>query len=159
MANNGADNAPLLVPRIAPQAIVEVCLCHHARRAARAITRVFDEALAPLQLTGSQFNILVAVGARRSGSATDIARLLAMDRTTLSRNLKPLRAAGYLTTEGGAGRRPSTVALTEAGQDLLAQASPLWQEAQGQLTARLGAGQSGLLLQALEAMTTAANDL
>jgi DNA-binding MarR family transcriptional regulator len=82
-----------------------------------------------------------------------------MDRTTLSRNLKPLRAAGYLTTEGGAGRRPSTVALTEAGQDLLAQASPLWQEAQGQLTARLGAGQSGLLLQALEAMTTAANDL
>ena len=142
-------------PQIAPQAIVEVCLCHHVRRTARAITRIFDGALQPLSLKASQFNILAAIGARGSGTATNIARLLAMDRTTLSRNLKPLRDAGYLTSYGGAGRRPDTLELTGAGRTLLTHATAHWQEAQSLLTQRLGAGQAGILLQTLEAAVKA----
>jgi DNA-binding MarR family transcriptional regulator len=136
---------------IPPQAIIEVCLCHHARRTTRAITRVFDDVFAPLRLKATQFNMLAAIAARESGSATEIAQVLAMDRTTLSRNLKPLREAGWVTVSGGAGRRPATLTLTALGQALLNQGIERWQSAQSSLTARLGAGQTGLLLQSLEA--------
>lgn len=141
---------------LAPQAIIEVCLCHHARRTARAISRVFDEALAPSGLKSSQFNILIAIAARDVTSAGVVAKLLAMDRTTLSRNLKPLRAAGYITSEGGAGRRPDALVLTGAGEAVLNSATSLWRNAQTSLTQRLGASQSSLLLQVLEAGTKAA---
>jgi len=141
---------------IRPQAIIEVCLCHHARRAARAITRGFDEALQPLGLKANQFNILAAIGAGETASATEVATVLAMDRTTLSRNLKPLRQAGYLASYGGAGRRPDTLALTTKGKTLLSEATSLWQQAQSQLTHRLGTAQAGQLLQSLEAATRCA---
>jgi DNA-binding MarR family transcriptional regulator len=137
--------------QISVQAILEVCLCHHARRTARAITRIFDEALAPTGLKANQFTMLAAIGAGDGGSTAAIARLLALDRTTLSRNLKPLRQLGYLTSGGGAGRRPDTVDLTPTGRQLLNEATPLWQQAQGALTQRLGTGHSGALLQNLEA--------
>ena len=142
---------------IAPQAIVEVCICHHARRAARAISRAFDEALSPSGLRANQFNILAVIAACDQTSAAEVAGILAMDRTTLSRNLKPLRKAGYLTTDGGAGRRPDVLALTAVGRGALVKASVLWREAQGQLTERMGAGQAGILLQTLEAAAKAAN--
>ena len=138
-------------PPLDPEALVQVCLCHHVRRAARAISRVFDEALAPTGLRASQFNILAVIGARDSRTAAEAALLLAMDRTTLSRNLKPLREAGYITAEGGAGRRPDALVLTITGQAVFARAALLWRQAQSGLTQGLGAGQAGTLLQALEA--------
>ena len=138
------------------QAIVEVCLCHHVRRTARAVTRLFDEILQPTGLKAGQFNILAAVAARDLTSAGEISKLLAMDRTTLSRNLKPLRQAGYVTTEGGAGRRPDVLALTSAGRVVFSKAAVLWRQAQSQLTERLGSGQAGVLLQTLDAATKAA---
>lgn len=141
------DPAPSV---IAPQALVEVCFCHHARRTARAITRIFDEALQPVGLKASQFNILAMVAAHDGASTAEISRFLALDRTTLSRNLKPLQNAGYLTAQGGAGRRPDTLALTAAGKILFDQAAAHWQTAQSGLTQRLGTGQAGLLLQTLE---------
>lgn len=133
-----------------PQAIMEVCLCHHTRRAARAISRLFDEALTPIALKVSQFNILAAIGAHDSASTADISRLLALDRTTLSRNLKPLRKAGYVSSGGGAGRRPDTLVLTYAGRTILSEATPLWQQAQGQLTQLLGTSLSVAVLKTLE---------
>ncbi len=152
----GPNSRDSLAQTIAPQAIVEVCFCHHVRKTARAITRIFDEALLPSGLKASQFNILAAVAARDLTSANEISRLLAMDRTTLSRNLKPLRKAGYLTTHGGAGRRPDVLALTVAGRTALTKATELWRQAQSLLTERLGAGQAGQLLQMLEAGAKAA---
>jgi DNA-binding MarR family transcriptional regulator len=138
------------------QAIVEVCLCHHVRRTARAVTRLFDEALQPTGLKAGQFNILAAVAARDLTSAGEISQILAMDRTTLSRNLKPLREAGYVTTEGGAGRRPDVLSLTPSGQVIFSKAAALWRQAQGGLTERLGPGQAGVLLQTLGATVKAA---
>ena len=140
-----------------PQALVEVCLCHHSRRAARAITRVFDEALLPSGLKANQRNILAAIAARDPTSVGEIAGVLAMDRTTLSRNLKPLKEADYVTAGGGAGRRPDTLALTPEGNAILARASQLWRGAQSQLSQRLGSNQASALLQALEAATRAAS--
>ena len=148
-----SDKSP---PALNPQAIVEVCLCYHARRTARAITRLFDEALQPAGLKASQFNIMAAVAARDLTSVAELSRLLVLDRTTLSRNLKPLREAGFLTMQGGAGRRPDVLALTVGGRAVLDEATALWRGAQSELTARLGAGQAGLLLQSLEAAAKSA---
>ena len=152
----GGDLSEAPPQAIAPRAIVEVCFCHHTRRAARAISRVFDEALSPSSFRASQFNILAVIAARDHTSAAEVAGILAMDRTTLSRNLKPLRKAGYLTTDGGAGRRPDVLVLTAAGRGALDKASVLWREAQGRLTERMGASQAGMLLQMLEAAARAA---
>jgi DNA-binding MarR family transcriptional regulator len=140
-----SDPAPL-----PPQAIVEVCLCHHARKAARVISRIFDEFLQPLGIKASQFNILTTIAAHDHTSAAVVARALCLDRTTLSRNLKPLRLAGLIAGEEGAGRRAGVLALTPQGYDLLTQAAPLWRQAQSRVTADLGAGQAGQLLQSLE---------
>jgi len=137
------------------QAVVEVCFCHHVRRSARAITRVFDDAFRPISLKASQFNILAAVGAKERVTATAIASILVMDRTTLSRNLRPLRDAGYLAVDEGAGRRAAHLALTPRGQTVLSQAMLLWRGAQSELTRHLGAGQAGALIQALEAAARA----
>ncbi len=151
-----APDEPVLTSAAQAQAIVEVCLCHHARRSARAITRLFDEALLPTGLQASQFNILAAVAARDLTSAAEVSKILLVDRTTLSRNLKPLRDAGYITTEGGAGRRPDVLALTSAGRVIFSKAAALWRQAQGDLTQRLGPGQAGLLLQTLDKAATVA---
>jgi len=144
-----APDEPALTSAMQAQAMVEVCLCHHVRRSARAITRLFDEALKPAGLKASQFNILAAVAAREVTSAAEISKILLVDRTTLSRNLKPLRDAGYITTEGGAGRRPDVLSLTSSGRVIFSKAAALWRQAQGDLTERLGPGQAGLLLQML----------
>ena len=136
---------------------MEVCLCHHARRAARAVTRVFDEALQPFGLKAGQFSILAAIAARDPTSAGEIAGLLAMDRTTLSRNLKPLKKSGYVAADGGSGRRPDRLVLTHEGAALLTRATAGWRAAQSQLSERLGSSQASILLQALESATCAAS--
>jgi DNA-binding MarR family transcriptional regulator len=122
------------------------------------VTRIFDAALQPVGLKASQFNILAMVAAHDGASTAEISRLLALDRTTLSRNLKPLQSAGYLTAQGGAGRRPDTLALTVAGRAMFDQAAVHWQTAQSSITQRLGAGQAGLLLQTLESALQSIGD-
>jgi DNA-binding MarR family transcriptional regulator len=142
-------------PFIPPQSIVEVCLCHHTRRTARGVTRWFDQALQPIGLKANQFNILTVIAAHDGASTAEISRTLAMDPTTMSRNLKPLHASGYVIVERGAGRRPGAVMLSAAGRAVFTEAATLWRGAQSELTARLGTGQAGQLLQALEATARA----
>ncbi len=143
---------------IAPDSLLEVCLCHHARRTARAVTRLFDDALRPSGLSAGQFNILAAIGARVGVSAADVARVLAMDPTTLSRNLKLLQRLGYLSVEVGAGRRGGSLSLTYGGRTAFNNATLLWREAQSRLFAGLGGSAAGAVLQALENLTRVATD-
>jgi DNA-binding MarR family transcriptional regulator len=123
------------------------------------VSRLFDEALAPTGLKSGQFNILCAVAAGDVTTAGQVAALLAMDRTTLSRNLKPLRGAGYISSGGGAGRRPDALALTDAGQAALERVISYWKYAQIALTQRLGASPSSALLHGLEATARAADSV
>jgi len=143
-------------PVLQPQAVVEVCLCHHVRRAARAVTSAFDTALAPLHLTSTQFDLLASITALESPTVPALESLLAMDRTTLSRTLKPLKTAGLVLSRGAAGRRAGTLQLTPAGEDLLRQALPVWQGAQRRLAEAIGGGKTSVLLDALDAVTRAA---
>ena len=138
-----------------PKAVLEVCLCHHIRRGARALTRVYDAALAPSGLTAGQFIILTAVAAHQSLPTPALREMLAMDRTSLGRTLKPLEAAGFIIVSPGAGRRPGHLKLTGEGIAAVRDAGPLWRAAQISAAARIGTGRAGQLLAVLNATAAA----
>jgi DNA-binding MarR family transcriptional regulator len=103
------------------------CLCLHAQRAARALSRRFDEAFRPLGVTSGQFSLLNAVNRPEPPTLSAVASVLAMDRSTVTANLKPLERMGVVTvTVDAKDRRGRRTELTEAGQVLLARATPIW---------------------------------
>jgi DNA-binding MarR family transcriptional regulator len=107
------------------------CLCLHVQRAARAVARRYDELLRPLGLNNGQFSLLMSLNRAEAASMGQVARVLAMDRTTLTANLKPLLRRGLLQIEvDDADRRSRRLRLTDAGHGLLARALPLWKRAQ-----------------------------
>lgn len=107
------------------------CLCLHVQRAARAMARRYDEALRPLGLTSGQFSLLMSLNRPEAPSIGSVASLLAMDRTTLTANLKPLERRGLLSVSvDPSDRRGRRLHLTAAGSALLVEAMPLWESAQ-----------------------------
>lgn len=129
------------------------CTCFRLRRAARRLTQLYDQALAPAGLTLNQYSIL-----RRTGQPVAMGALadaLGMDRTTLTRNLRPLVQAGWLRERPGQDARVRLCALTAAGQRRLDAAMPLWQRAQERVRASYGATPLQHLHQALDALDDA----
>lgn len=115
------------------------CTAGRVLRAARRLTREYDDALRPAGLTIAQFGLLNAVGRFEPESISELADLLALDRTSLSRNLKPLEKAGLIFRgEEGSGRRRKLL-LTTLGVRKLEEAYPLWQNVQDRLEGRLEA--------------------
>ena len=107
----------------------DTCLCLHLQRAARAVGRCFDTALRPLGLTNGQFSLLMSLNRPEPASIGGVSALLAMDRTTLTANLKPLQRRGLLEVAvDGADRRGRRLQLTSAGRALLVAALPVWEE-------------------------------
>jgi DNA-binding MarR family transcriptional regulator len=116
----------------------DACLCLHAQRAARALARRFDIALKPAGITSGQFSLLMALNRPEPPPMTSVAALLAMDRTTLTANLKPLRRRGLVTISvGERDGRARLLALTEEGQAVLAMAVPIWHATHGEIEAGL----------------------
>jgi DNA-binding MarR family transcriptional regulator len=116
------------------------CLCLHAQRAARALARRFDEALRPLGLTNQQFSLLMALNRPQPPTMVPVARLLAMDRTTLTAALKPLLRRDLMTVEADpADRRSRLLKLTKAGHALLLDALPIWRKTHADMAAELPA--------------------
>ena len=107
----------------------DTCLCLHLQRAARAVARRFDVALRPLDLTNGQFSLLMSLNRPEPATIGSVSRLLAMDRTTLTANLKPLERRGLLrVVTDPADRRSRHLTLTPLGHRLLAAALPLWRQ-------------------------------
>lgn len=103
------------------------CLCLAAQRAARSLARRFDEALRPVGLTSGQFSLLMSLNQPRPPSIGAVAGLLAMDRTTLTANLKPLERRRLVATAIDADdRRGRLVSLTSTGRQILCAAVPIW---------------------------------
>jgi DNA-binding MarR family transcriptional regulator len=120
----------------------DTCLCLHVQRAARAVARHFDEALRPLGLTNGQFSLLMSLNRPEPPSIGSVANLLAMDRTTLTANLKPLERRELVTvTVDKADKRSRRMALTPTGRTLLAAAVPIWRRTHAAID-RLLAGSS-----------------
>lgn len=114
------------------------CLCFHTQRSARAIARRFDEALRPFGLTNGQFSLLMSLNRPSAPRISDVAPFLAMDRTTLTANLKPLERRGLLTiTPDPQDRRNRRLALTDAGRAVLAAAVPVWRSTMAALEAEI----------------------
>src|SRR3546814_19638916 len=77
------------------------CLCLHVQRSARALARRYDDALRPLGLTSGQFSLLMSLNRPEPAGMGSVANLLAMDRTTLTANLKPLERRGLVSVSVG----------------------------------------------------------
>lgn len=121
------------LPIEATHLVRDTCLCLHVQRAARALARRYDEALRPLGLTSGQFSLLMSLNRAEAPSMGLVSELLAMDRTTLTANLKPLVRRGLVRVAvNEADRRSRRMTLTPAGRRLLARALPLWARTQAE---------------------------
>ena len=130
---------------------VESCACHKVRMAARAVTRAYDDALRPARLRASQLAVLVAISNNDGAiSITALAKIMGMDRSTLTRNLRPLEKEGLVTVGLEGWRRSRSLSLTEKGKTVLASAVPLWEGAQKRLKKQLGADQWSLMQSTFE---------
>ncbi len=109
----------------------DTCLCLHVQRAARAVARRYDEVLRPLGLTNGQFSLLMSLNRPEPPTMGQVSAVLAMDRTTVTANLKPLERRGLVEVQvDEKDRRSRRLKLTSAGRRLLAEAMPLWEKAQ-----------------------------
>ena len=124
-----------------------------ATRGARALARRFDQALRPVSLKPGQFSLLIALNRPEPPPIGVVAEVLAMDRTTLTANLKPLQRRGLIEIQPDPlDRRARRLSLTEKGRTLLAAAVPIWREAHRKLEAALAPGEADQLRQSLKAL-------
>jgi DNA-binding MarR family transcriptional regulator len=127
------------------------CLCLHVQRAARALARRFDDALRPLALTQGQFSLLMSLNRPEPPLIGDVASLLAMDRTTLTANLKPLERRGLVEVRRDeADRRGRRLTLTAEGRALLLAAVPVWTRTHAETEALLTRSSADTLRGALQ---------
>jgi DNA-binding MarR family transcriptional regulator len=132
--------------------VVDSCVCHKVRMAARAVTRAYDAALRPVGLRATQFAVLVAVATEEALSITALAQALGMDRSTLTRNVRPLVKDELLVVGREGWHRSRTVEITERGRARVREALPLWARAQARLQRQLGEPQWASVHQSLEAL-------
>jgi DNA-binding MarR family transcriptional regulator len=118
--------------------IARACASTHLRKAARAVTQVFDEALRSSGLRATQFTLLVTSRLAGETPVRELAERMVMDRTTLSRNLKPLVRKGLLEVRPGEDGRMRLVRITPEGERILGEAYPLWERAQHEVVGALG---------------------
>ena len=136
-----------------PIRVRDACLCLHLQRAARAVARRFDEALRPLGVTSGQFSLLMALNRPEPPSIGRVAAVLAMDRTTLTANLKPLVRRGLVEiTVDAVDRRSHRLLLTAAGRSLLEKALPVWRQEHDAIERQLGGGDPDRLRAELRAL-------
>jgi DNA-binding MarR family transcriptional regulator len=114
------------------------CLCSQVRRIARRLSSFYDAALSGEQLTITQYSLLANISRAGQVSHAALAEKVGMERTTLTRNLRPLTRAKWVITAIGEDRRQHLLQLTAEGKRKLARTLPLWQVAQGQFISQMG---------------------
>jgi DNA-binding MarR family transcriptional regulator len=130
-----------------------MCACNQLRRATRGVTQLYESALAPSGLKVTQLPILVGLGSVGDLSVSTLADALALDRTTLTRNLKVLEDRGLLrTSESDDDARVRMVSLTLEGSDVLSGALLRWEEMQRQVEERFGRERLTALYEELDAL-------
>ena len=106
------------------------CTCFKLRGLTRRVTALYDRALAPSGINVNQYSLLAHLAGANAVSVSGLAVLLAADRTTVTRNLQPLLAAGYVEVGLGANARTRALSITHRGKAVLAAARPFWKSAQ-----------------------------
>ncbi|HEX4005064.1 MAG TPA: MarR family transcriptional regulator [Acidobacteriaceae bacterium] len=124
-----ANAKAISIPFATTLRVRDCCLCLHVQRAARALARRFDEALRPTGLTNGQFSLLMSLNRPEPAGMPSVAKLLAMDRTTLTAALKPLERRGLVAiAQDPDDRRSRRLSLTPEGTAALARALPIWEQ-------------------------------
>src|SRR3982074_1449248 len=132
------------------------CVCTTLRMASRGLTRHYERAPPPRGLSTSAYAILSRTTSEGPLSLGMLARRLAMDRTTLSRELTPLLDAGLLTAATDADdRRRRVVAISRKGAALVERARPLWAQAQKEVAGDFGGGRPKEMIAELTALVGA----
>lgn len=103
------------------------CNCSALRSATRSLSLAYDEVLRPSGLRTTQFSMLARAAAVGEMPLSELADLMAMDRTTLGRNLQPLEREDLIQIKVGADRRARLVSITANGRKALSRAMPLWE--------------------------------
>jgi DNA-binding MarR family transcriptional regulator len=114
------------------------CLAFRSRMLSRMVTAIYDEELSKCGLKTSQFSVLVAVIEREKSRPKDLAEVLQMDESTLSRNVERMCARGWLKLEPDTDRRSHLISITEKGKAMVLKAYPGWRKAQEQMVRQLG---------------------
>lgn len=135
------------------------CNCFNLRKATRAVTQFYDHCLEPAGIRATQFTLLVSMASVSARTLTEMASTLVMDRTTLTRNLKPLEKLGLIETIEPRDKRSKAYALTEKGRETLKKGIPLWQTAQNKIISGLGEERYEHLLKELDALTKIISDM
>ena len=121
------------------------CVAVRVRMLNRAITNIYDDALRPLGLKASQLNILVLTAKLGLARPGQVCEILQLDASTLSRNVKPLQAHGWVEVVPGEDARAQPFRLTPKGKRLIEKAVPAWEEAQRRASELLGNEGTSLL--------------
>ncbi len=127
--------------------------------AARSVTRFFDEALQPAGLRSTQFVVLAGIRAHGELTLPRLASAVSLDRSALTRALRPMEEAGWVRTRQGRTGRAHTVSLTTAGKRLVSKAIPYWGRAQGELTEALAPTPWDRLREGIDEVAAAADRL
>lgn len=125
------------------------CVGFNARRATRLVTQYYDKALAPAGLRSTQYSLLSLLSMMGEAPMQEVAFVLAMDRTTLTRNLNPLLRQGLVRVKMGSDRRARPLAITPKGQSALERALPYWQAAQSRIVDAIGADKWDTMMRGL----------
>jgi DNA-binding MarR family transcriptional regulator len=134
-------SSAISVPYETTLRVRDCCLCLNVQRAARALARRFDEALRPAGLTNGQFSMLMSLNRPQPATMASVARLLAMDRTTLTAALKTLERRELVRVERDPeDRRSRRLSLTDQGRAALTAAVPIWEKTHAEVEKQLGKG-------------------
>jgi DNA-binding MarR family transcriptional regulator len=114
------------------------CLCLASRRAARAITRRFDACLRPYGIRATQFTLLAALELKGPQPIGELAALIGLDRTTLTRNLAVAEEQSLAAIGAGEDARARIASITQRGRQTLRRAFPAWRKTQAELTNTIG---------------------
>jgi DNA-binding MarR family transcriptional regulator len=131
------------------------CACSQLRRTSRAVSTLYDDFLSASGLTVTQYSLLVTIARANPISRTSLAARLGMERTTLTRNLRPLEREGLIAEKPGSDRRERVLQLTPNGRKRLDRSFPLWEKAQKAFFAAFGPDRFEELRSLLEAAAEA----
>jgi DNA-binding MarR family transcriptional regulator len=130
------------------------CMCGNFRRAARALTQLYDDALRPTGLRATQFTVLQALSLTGEISQGQLGEILAIDSTTLTRTLAILSRRGWISERRGDDRRERRLRLAKAGEAQFKRALPAWEKVQSRLRRRLGEPTWKSLMQVTHQLST-----
>ncbi|MES9969584.1 MAG: MarR family transcriptional regulator [Candidatus Thiodiazotropha sp.] len=141
------------------QEIGKSCAVFNLRKASRAVTQIYEEVMKPSGVLPTQFTLLVVTKAMQPIAISKMAEVLVMDRTTLTRNLRPLERDGMLAVKPDRqDKRARVVTLTKQGLAHLELALPLWQEAQERIRESLGSRRLDRIIEDLTAIVSVATE-